>query len=319
MNLLGDSADPGSNIMSSGPAILRRPTSQQKSNVELVNSLRANFRASKQAVTLARNSKHTSQQNGDTTTDEVPYETWTVRDNDNLYIPSLDFESSGLIEERGQYDITAKLFFLPGTSASQRCQHAKEAIDVVLKELDMPSIDLLIVSFPGVTLDSSMDCHDPFSGDIPSGEGEDLNAMTKTWKALEWLQEKGLARRIGVAEFGKDRLESFLPRTKIRPAVDQISLKDNCTVPKPLLELARQENIALLEHMDCTNILPSGTIRELLGPGPNGAGVLADPSGGGAGMKGDIAPQWVIKYTAVVENRGVIENRGYFAMAELRQ
>lgn len=318
MDLLADSADVGSNIMSSGPSILRRPTSQ-KSNVELVNSLRANFGASKQAVTLARNSKHTSQQNGDITNNEIPYETWTVKENDSLYIPSIDFESSGLVEERGQYDITVKLFFLPGTSASRRCQHAKEAIDVVLKELNMPSIDLLIVSFPGVTLDSSMDCHDPVSSDVPSGEGEDLNAMTKTWKALEWLQEKGLARRIGVAEFGKDRLQNFLHRTKTRPAVDQISLKDNCTVPKPLLELARQENIALLEHMDCTNILPSGTIRDLLGPGPNGAGVLADPSGQGAGMKGDIAPQWVIKYTAVVENRGVIENRGYFAMAELRQ
>ena len=318
MDLLAGSADVSSNIMSSGPSILRRPTSQ-KSNVELVNSLRANFRASKQAVTLARDSKHTSQQNGDITSDDIPYEAWTVKENDNLYIPSIDFESSGLIEERGQYDITVKLFFLPGTSASQRCQHAKEAIDVVLKELNMPSIDLLIVSFPGVTLDSSMDCHDPVSGDVPSGEGEDLNAMTKTWKALEWLQEEGLARRIGVAEFGKDRLQNFLHRTKLRPAVNQISLKDNCTVPKPLLELAKQENIALLEHMDCTNILPSGTIRDLLGPGPSGAGVLAGPTRQGDGIKGDIAPQWVIKYTAVVENRGVIENRGYFAMAELRQ
>lgn len=304
--------------MSSGPSILRRPTSQ-KSNVELVNSLRANVGASKQAVTSNRGSKPKTQQNNNTTNDEIPYQSWTVKENDNLYIPSIDFESSGLVEERGKYDITVKLFFLPGTSASQRCQHAKEAIDIVLRELKMPSIDLLIVSFPGVTLDSSMDCLDPVSGDVPSGEDEDLNAMTKTWKALEWLQEKGLARRIGVAEFGMDRLQSFLPRTKIQPAVDQISLKDNCTVPKPLLELAKQENIALLEHMDCTNILPSGTIRDLLGPGPNGAGVLADPIGQGAGMEGDIAPQWVIKYTAVVENRGVIENRGYFAMAELRQ
>lgn len=35
------------------------------------------------------------------------------------------------------------------------------------------------------------------------------------------------------------------------------------------------------------------------------------------GLRGDIEPQWVVKYTAVVRDRGVIENKGYFAMAEI--
>ena len=89
-------------------------------------------------------------------------------------------------------------------------------------------------------------------------------------------------------------------------------------VPKSLIMYAKQENIELLTHNDCTDILPSGTTRELLGPGGKGAGVLAataDADDGG--LKGDIVPQWVIKYTAVVEDRGVIENKGYFAMAEV--
>ena len=28
-------------------------------------------------------------------------------------------------------------------------------------------------------------------------------------------------------------------------------------------------------------------------------------------------PLWVVKYTAVVKNRGVVENKGYFAVAEM--
>ena len=72
-------------------------------------------------------------------------------------------------------------------------------------------------------------------------------------------------------------------------------------------------------------ILPQGTLRELLGPGIRGAGILASESGGddeeyeGGLLKGEIIPEWVIKYTAVVRDRGVIENKGYFAGAELRQ
>jgi glutamate--cysteine ligase regulatory subunit len=36
------------------------------------------------------------------------------------------------------------------------------------------------------------------------------------------------------------------------------------------------------------------------------------------GLKGDVEPQWVVKYTAVVKDRGVVENKGYFAVAELK-
>ena len=36
-------------------------------------------------------------------------------------------------------------------------------------------------------------------------------------------------------------------------------------------------------------------------------------------LRGEVEPQWVVKYTAVVKDRGVVENKGYFAVAELRQ
>ena len=306
--------------MNGGPSIIRRPASE-KSNVELINALRSNFLASKQAfIPTPNGNAHTT--SSETTlsgeTPDLPYSKWTSREDGSLFVPATDFSQSGLAEERSQYDITVKLFFLPNTSAAQRCSHAQEAIGLVLKELHMPSIDLLIVSFPGVSFDADDEDDDEQPHWTQNGESEDLNAMAKTWKALEHLHEQGLALQIGLSEFGSERLEKFLPRTKVRPSVDQINVRDCCVVPKSLILYAKQEKIELLTHNDCTNVLPSGTVRELLGTGEKGAGVLAGPDDHSERLKGNVEPQWVVKYTAVVRDRGVIENKGYFAMAEVR-
>jgi len=301
--------------MNGGPSIIRRPTSE-KSNVELINSLRSNFEASKQAFAPATNGTADHPPAERPKRVQTPYSAWTAYEDGSLYVPSIEFNQTGLTEERSQYDITAKLFFLPNTSASDRCRHAKEAVSLVLKELHMDSIDLLIVSFPGVSFDADDEEEDE---DSQSGEGEDLDAMVQTWRALECLHSAGIAKQIGLSEFGNERLERFLPRTKVKPSVDQINVKDCCVVPKSLILYAKSQKIELLTHNDCTNILPRGTVRELLGRGEKGAGVLAGLESGSDGLKGEVEPQWVVKYTAVVRDRGVIEYKGYFAMAEIRE
>ena len=298
--------------MNGGPSIIRRPASE-KSNVELINSLRSNFLASRQSVSAPINGAlpHVEERRSG----RGSYTTWTKREGDLLYVPSVDFHHTGLAEERSQYDITVKLFFLPKTSASERCEHANVAVDLVLKELHVDSLDLLIVSLPGVSFDADdEDEADP----ALHGNGDDLDAMIETWGALENLHLQGIAKQIGLAEFGNERLEKFLPRTKIKPSVDQINVKDCCVVPRSLIVYAKREKIELLTHNDCTNILPQGTLRELLGDTEAGAGVLAGSDPGSDGLEGDVLPQWVVKFTAVVRNRGVIEYKGYFAMAELK-
>ena len=295
--------------MGGGPSITRKPANQ-KSNIELVNSLRANLISSRDAF---RPSNGACTEACSKSSQPVPYEDWTSRVEGAIYVPSIDLTQAGLSEERSSYDITVKLFFLPTSTKSERCSHTQEAIQLVLKELAVPSIDLLIVSFPGITFDTSGD------GDCASsGEAEGLDTMLETWTALENCQIDNTAFRIGVAEFGKERLEKFLPGTKIKPAVDQINLRDACVVPWDLIAYAKGEHIEVLTHNDCTNILPEGTVRELLGPSEKGAGVLAASEGDPDGLKGEVEPQWVVKYTAVVRDRGVIENKGYFAMVELR-
>ncbi|KAF2140591.1 uncharacterized protein K452DRAFT_327428 [Aplosporella prunicola CBS 121167] len=307
-----------SNIMGGAPSVLRR-SPVEKSNTELTSALRANFSAHQHEVI--------------TTSPHAPavlsFRHWTQQDSSCLYIPAIDFDASGLAEERPAYDITVKLFYLPNVPVAQRCAHAREAIDLVLKELHVSSIDLLIVSFPGVAFDADDEDWDSDEGGDEgiraggsgreSGLGvEDVDSMIETWHALEQLHDEGLIAKLGLSEFGTQRLQRFLSRTRVRPSVDQINVRDCCVVPKPLILYAKQEGIELLTHNDCTNILPPGTLRELLGTGEKGASVLAGPNDSCHGLKGDVIPEWVVKYTAVVKDRGVVENKGYFAVAELR-
>ncbi|MCJ1386312.1 hypothetical protein MMC17_009438 [Xylographa soralifera] len=302
--------------MNGGPSIIRRSTSE-KSNTELTNSLRAHFLVSKLAFTNSNGYGNVNDLSNGLEPCELHathHSKWTSRDGDTIYIPTIDFAISGLFEERSEYDITVKLFFLPSTRTSESSSHTQEAISLVLRELHVPSIDLLIVSFQGVSFDADDDEDEDIEGDQKQ-EKEHLNDMIETWRTLEKLHTTGVVAQIGLAEFGSERLKKFLPSTNVRPSVDQINVRDCCVVPKSLILYAKQEKIELLTHNDCTNILPKGTVRDLLGSGDQGAHILV----GSEELSGEVEPQWVVKYTAVVRDRGVIENKGYFAMAELQQ
>ncbi|KAL5119858.1 hypothetical protein ACEQ8H_002219 [Pleosporales sp. CAS-2024a] len=304
-----------SNVMSGGPSVIRRPFFE-KSNTELTASLRANFAVHQQLA--SKDAAHPS------------YKSWTTQSDSALFVPT--HLPSPLTEPRESYDMTVKLFYLPNVPADRRCAQTREALGLVLKELGASSIDLLIVSFPGISFDADdedSDWEDPPSAPQSASEHdgcctdadvppEDIETMMTTWRTLEKLQEEGLVSKLGIAEFGVARLSKFLEQTKIKPSVNQINVRDCCVVPKPLIIYAKQQNIELLTHNDCTNILPRGTLRQILGAEDSGSGVLAG-QGNEDGLKGDVEPQWVVKYTAVVKDRGVVENKGYFAVAELKE
>ncbi|KAI0880275.1 uncharacterized protein GGS22DRAFT_175618 [Annulohypoxylon maeteangense] len=303
------------NVILSGPSIIRKPGTY-RSNFEFTNSLRTNFIAAQQdyAAALPNGNGHASHQpNGNVNgyNSRPAPEVWTAKEEDTLYIPRIDWESAGLQEDRAQYEITAKLFFLPTAPAEKREIYINDALRLVTKELGISDVDLLIISFPGISFEGECE----FEADRKNATMGNDDEEAATWGPLEKLQEQGKIGRLGVAEFGTEKLRRLINKVKVRPAVDQINIKNCCNVPPPLTKLAKNENIELLTHHDSTDILPSGTLRELLGQGSQGAGVLAD--NGLSGIKGEITPEWVVKYTAFVKDRGVIENKGYFAGAEL--
>lgn len=250
----------------------------------------------------------------------LPYTSWTNVDNGHLNVPANNPDDPGLAEERSEYDITVKFFLLPKTRFSDWRRHLQDAISAVLQELSVGSVDLLIISFPGVSFDAdSEETGGCGSNKIQASETELVDAILDVWNMVATLQVNGVALKTGVAEFGCERLKEFLSKTSHRPMVNQINVRDACEVPQSIMELAKQERIELLTHNDCANILPQGTLRDLLGDGPNGAGLLAGPNAQTKGLEGDLSPEWVVKYTAVVRDRGVIEHKGYFASADLLQ
>lgn len=294
--------------MSAGPSIIRKRGSNGRSNLELINSLRDAFSAAQTDYAPETNGAE------NTTSQQPPIELWTERAQDGkaLFIPRVNWKGAGLREEAGQYEITVKLFLLPNTPVEQRERYARDALELVRKELSVQTIDLLVVSFPGISF-SGTNCE--YEADALNAQQGNLREEIHTWTTvIESLHREGLAKRLGVAEFGSEKLAKFLQGVTIKPVVNQINLKDCCNVPPPLKQVALEAGVELNVHRDCTDVLPPGTLRELLGP--PGAGVLAG-DGGGKGLKGEVLPQWVVRYMAFVRDRGVIENKGYFAGAEL--
>lgn len=308
------------NIVSGGPSIFRKNGSH-RSNLELTNSLRNNFTSAKEEYAYlavdGANGTTNGHANGNGL-DTTPLSVWTEQQDIALYVPRINWDYAGLQEEPAQYDVTVKLFYLTTGSASSpaaREEHARQALSLVQKELRIPTVGLLVISFPGMSFDG--DCE--WEADKQNAQQGVDEEEAATWPALERIQREGLVEKLGIAEFGSEKLARLLKQVEVKPTVDQINIKNCCNVPPPLVELAKKEGIELLVHSDSTDILPKGTLRELLGRAPRGAGVLADGDAASGGLKGDLTPQWVVKYTAVVRDRGVIENKGYFAGAELEE
>src|ERR1700738_4808086 len=101
--------------MTGGPSIIRKPGAD-RSNLELINSLRSNFLAAQQDYTPPPSSNSSNSADSPETNSISRHPSpsiWTTRDGSDYYIPTIDWSLSGLAEERSQYDITIKLFYLP--------------------------------------------------------------------------------------------------------------------------------------------------------------------------------------------------------------
>ncbi|KAI5309245.1 hypothetical protein KEM55_003693, partial [Ascosphaera atra] len=257
--------------------------------MELISGLKSNFAAAK--AFMEHKSEERELQKNSERYRRMPLncKQWTslAPDGSTLYVPCEEFVSAlgGLAEEREQYDITVKLFFLPRGSTEQRCRQITEAVSLVCKELRVDSIDLLIVSWSGVTFDVGVEGAGDNKDDLI--EKDDLisrtattniptdhcstslgqsrrcslcqdilspaatfEGMLTTWRALESLVDLGAIRRLGLAEFNSARLAAFLSHVRIAPAVDQIYVRDCCVVPRDLIMFAKERGIQLLTHND---------------------------------------------------------------------
>lgn len=167
-----------------------------------------------------------------------------------------------------------------------------ESLDQLRIATGLTEVDTFIISFPGLTFDNSLngeDCCDDANARTNGNDSliKDEDAIRKNilkvWK--EASKNKHLLS-LGVSEFSLDRLRWLLEQAKSegsdlqkeggdssvkkdestgragttgitstrfrKPKVCQINTRNRCDVPSDLVEFAKEEDVDLLVHADCS-------------------------------------------------------------------
>jgi D-xylose reductase len=128
-------------------------------------------------------------------------------------------------------------------------RHVRLACERSLRDLRLDFLDLYLVHFPIALEFVDFDrryppgwFHDP-EADLPAMKPARIS-IAETWGAMEDLVRSGLARRIGVSNFGVSLLRDLLAFAEIRPSVLQVELHP-CLTQEKLLRFCREESVAV--------------------------------------------------------------------------
>ncbi|KAF9952364.1 hypothetical protein BGZ72_006339 [Mortierella alpina] len=218
-----------------------------------------------------------------------------------------DKSTLGSLEgDRSTYEITAKLFFIssnaPTVLSVEQLNHAIQNLQTALGSSSLV-IDNFILALPNQTFDEN----GQDESELQEFKEDVEQLYWPVWKALSALRQEGQIKRLGVSEFSKQQLEILksvaLAKGAVAPEVNQVNLQDCCVLPKGLIDYAKAEGIELLTHGDATNILPGPTLSTLLQAHLPAA--AASP----------LVPKFVLKYSALITNRGLVSRKGYIVEA----
>ncbi|KAF7639545.1 hypothetical protein Mgra_00000875 [Meloidogyne graminicola] len=137
--------------------------------------------------------------------------------------------------EREDLKITLKLFL-----EKFNYDYVKDAVEAVIKQLKIDSIEQLILSFP----ESDSTSPDSF-------DEKWFNEVLRIWKDAEnglIAQRKVLS--LGVADFQLPELELLFKRVTHKPGIVHVFIDGCCVVNPELQAFAKQNSIQLLSHND---------------------------------------------------------------------
>ncbi len=149
---------------------------------------------------------------------------------------------SGLCS-REELWVTSKLW-----NTFHHSSHVRPAIERSLSDLGLDYLDLYLVHFP-ISLR-----YVDFETRYPPGWFHDPNVkeprmelepvpLAETWRAMEEIHAAGLARHIGICNFGCSLLRDLLAYAAVRPSVLQVESHPYLVQPK-LLRYCQSERIA---------------------------------------------------------------------------
>ncbi|RKP10333.1 hypothetical protein THASP1DRAFT_27885 [Thamnocephalis sphaerospora] len=213
-------------------------------------------------------------------------------------------------------EVTAKLFLWPLPDGADVTTVATQQVDEALRQLrervGPARIDNFTVAFAGFKLDD--DEQDDDDDDVDSVlQPEQSTAATKAWPDMEYLvavwrvleqrHAAGELQSLGVCEFTKERLATFLTQIKVAPATNQVNLADCCIMPRTLIDYCRKNDIKLVTHSDACQPLAPEPLTQLWR--------------GQTTKDGNAAARWVVKFSVMLESRGILHDKGYILRADV--
>jgi D-xylose reductase len=139
--------------------------------------------------------------------------------------------------------VTSKLW-----NTYHRPEHVRPAIEKSLNDLKLDYLDLYLIHFPISQAYISIEERYPPGWFFDPNAAQpkmkvDTVPIRETWQAMEELQRSGLARYVGISNFGTSLIRDLLSYATIRPAVLQVESHPYLTQEK-LLRYCQQEKIA---------------------------------------------------------------------------
>lgn len=155
------------------------------------------------------------------------------------------------------------------TSKLWNDSHAKEdvlpALKQTLKDLQLEYLDLYLMHWPVAQKKGVA---------IPSGENDMISLnelpLELTWVAMEEVHQKGLAKSIGVSNFGQKNLSKLIEKAEIVPSVNQVEshpflqqleLVDFCR--KNMIAVTAYSPLGSGEHKGENNLMENTVILEI--------------------------------------------------------
>ncbi|XP_031347733.1 aldo-keto reductase family 1 member B1-like [Photinus pyralis] len=198
--------------------------------------------------------------------------------------------------KRSDLFITSKLwntFHRPGI--------VEHALRTSLKNLGLDYVDLYLIHWPMAFKEV-----DPFEEGAPKEiEFADYDYVP-TWKAMEELKKKGLAKSIGLSNFNKHQIERVLEKAEITPATLQMESHPYLTINK-VIEFCQSKGIHVVAYS------PFGSPGRFAN-NPNFPRLLQDPRLNELAKKYSKSPaqivlRWQIQRGVVVIPKTVHKNR----------
>ncbi|ORY03976.1 hypothetical protein K493DRAFT_297207 [Basidiobolus meristosporus CBS 931.73] len=211
-----------------------------------------------------------------------------IPEDEYLEIPDTRRMSQLDDEDLDELDVSVKLFYLPELNGTSHlpASYVSESLEHIKRHLGVDHVHDYVLSVPENSLQ------------------EDMNDIIPAWNEIEHFHREGVIQFLGVNEFTPSQLSSLSKKVQIPPQINHMD-PNSSIISDDVFDYAATNNIKLLTHHDSADILPAERFSALLAK----YGIVSSVE------EAKLTPRWVLKYSSVIRNRGIIVNKGYIVSA----